>query len=868
MAKILKNQTTSVINLDIGLSIPASGQITLNPQDFDEASASDDIVQFVGSGDIIVNDGSFDLTKSDGIRLIQGGFSNKIQVDEDLISSDRVKIDVTGNLSMDDGTIKVSGNDSLAAFLEDKLVSGSSKLSRTVQNEGSNENILIDVVSSNINTADLNNDAGFITSGQAPVQPGDIANFETSTQLDARDTANRDRSNHTGTQVSSTISDFNTAVQAAETTTSISFATNILTYVDEDGNSTNIDLSLFLDDTNLARLVSGTLNPTTGLLTVTRDDSSTFTIDLSALLDNQTAAEVPVTPTGNLTSTDVQSALVEIQQEVDLNTPKVSADGSIDTHSDVDVTTTTPTAGDSLVFDGANFVPQQSSNDYTIFTIWAEENGGLTNNNRQWSFGNGATGNINIVLPIDAELFAVSFDAEIGTGTVTMDIYKNDSNSFTTNALTNKDFQTLGVPVSFAAGDCVGFRTNTETGSLSDARVAAWFRVNASAVSTSVLNDLLDVSISGLASGQSLVYNGSNFVNVDIVKPSELATVATTGAYSDLIGLPTLGTAADNAETDFATAAQGALADSAVQPADIVNFETTTQLNVRDTNNRDRSNHTGTQLSTTISDFAARVQTEETTTSLSFNNTTKILTYTDEDGGTTDVDLTQFLDDTNLARITSGTLNSSTGIATFTRDDSSTFTVDFSALNDQAFINAAIATHETTINNHDDVDVTTNAPVSGDILEYDGTNWTPSKGNFKDFISKTTIEGTQLTTFQQYLRLATTVPEAGNYKISWNYEWSLNTTGSDFLAQIQLDDLSTLMFHREEPQDSGGTGVTVTAIEGGTFNSGTDQRRGESGFGIINLTSGLHNIDLDLTNSVAATEATIYRATITIERWK
>jgi hypothetical protein len=45
-----------------------------------------------------------------------------------------------------------------------------------------------------------------------------------------------------------------------------------------------------------------------------------------------------------------------------------------------------------------------------------------------------------------------------------------------------------------------------------------------------------------------------------------LATVATSGAYSDLSGSPTLGTAAAAASTDFATAAQGTKADSAVQP--------------------------------------------------------------------------------------------------------------------------------------------------------------------------------------------------------------------------------------------------------------------------------------------------------------
>jgi len=57
----------------------------------------------------------------------------------------------------------------------------------------------------------------------------------------------------------------------------------------------------------------------------------------------------------------------------------------------------------------------------------------------------------------------------------------------------------------------------------------------------------------------------------------------------------------------FATAAQGALADTAVQPAGIADFETTTQLNTRDTNNRARANHTGTQTASTISDFQSTV---------------------------------------------------------------------------------------------------------------------------------------------------------------------------------------------------------------------------------------------------------------------
>lgn len=51
------------------------------------------------------------------------------------------------------------------------------------------------------------------------------------------------------------------------------------------------------------------------------------------------------------------------------------------------------------------------------------------------------------------------------------------------------------------------------------------------------------------------------------LQPGDVATVATTGAYSDLTGKPTLGTAAAQNTTAFATAAQGAKADTAVQPA-------------------------------------------------------------------------------------------------------------------------------------------------------------------------------------------------------------------------------------------------------------------------------------------------------------
>jgi hypothetical protein len=59
------------------------------------------------------------------------------------------------------------------------------------------------------------------------------------------------------------------------------------------------------------------------------------------------------------------------------------------------------------------------------------------------------------------------------------------------------------------------------------------------------------------------------------VQPDDLADVATSGAYTDLSGRPTLGTAAASAATDFATASQGALADTATQPGDLATVATT-----------------------------------------------------------------------------------------------------------------------------------------------------------------------------------------------------------------------------------------------------------------------------------------------------
>ena len=91
--------------------------------------------------------------------------------------------------------------------------------------------------------------------------------------------------------------------------TSLGLAANILKYTDEEGTETDIDLSLYLDDTNLARLTSGSIDGTTGLATFTRDDATTFTIDMSAFLD-------AITLNNTLTSTSTTEGLTANQGKV------------------------------------------------------------------------------------------------------------------------------------------------------------------------------------------------------------------------------------------------------------------------------------------------------------------------------------------------------------------------------------------------------------------------------------------------------------------------------------------------------------------------------------------------------------------------
>lgn len=123
---------------------------------------------------------------------------------------------------------------------------------------------------------------------------------------------------------------------SAETNTSLALVGNVLTYTDETGTPHNFDLSVYLDDTNLARLVSGTYNAPTQELIFTRDDASTFTIDASMFFDDTNLVTSVAGKTGAVTLVKADVGLGNVDNTSDLNKPistatQTALDGKSDT---------------------------------------------------------------------------------------------------------------------------------------------------------------------------------------------------------------------------------------------------------------------------------------------------------------------------------------------------------------------------------------------------------------------------------------------------------------------------------------------------------------------------------------------------------
>lgn len=168
-------------------------------------------------------------------------------------------------------------------------------------------------------TGTLSNQADLQLALDAKLEASSIANFETTAQLNARDTANRSRDNHTGTQAISTVTGLQTALDGKQPTGD--YATNTAL---TNGLATKANVShthVIADVTNLQTSLDGKENTITAGTTAQyfRGDKTFQTLDKTAVgLSNVVNADT--TTTANITDSTNKRFITDAQQTVLSNT--------------------------------------------------------------------------------------------------------------------------------------------------------------------------------------------------------------------------------------------------------------------------------------------------------------------------------------------------------------------------------------------------------------------------------------------------------------------------------------------------------------------------------------------------------------------
>ena len=155
-----------------------------------------------------------------------------------------------------------------------------------------------------------------------------------------------------------------------------------------------------------------------------------------------------------------------------------------------------------------------------------------------------------------------------------------------------------------------------------------------------------------------------------------------------------------------------------------------------------------------------------------------------------------------------------------------------------------------------DVDTTTTAPTVGDHLEWNGTNWvpaTPSGGGsvFGSEFHTAESSGVSTTTsssFVQKIKITTASLPAGDYRIEWYAEQNTHKAFIETALRVQVDDTSTCTDYLEHYANA-------------------DTYYGKSGWHVMTLSAGVHEIDLDhRTDSGSGAGSSIKNARLSIWR--
>jgi len=644
----------------------------------------------------------------------------------------------------------------------------------------------------------------------------------------------------------------------------------------------SVDLSSLLDDTNLSRIVSGALSGTD--LVLTRDDASDLTIDLSGLSNNVPVMSATVTGTGKLRFDDVQpepavavSSIADrtygVQfndaEQLVVNVPWVDTAGSIvmgnPGNPTVDLTSisidgtvygiATPTGAD-----GNDFVSDVSYDSATKIIDFTGTGGAF---NGQISLADLAGGNYtasNGVVLSGANDFSLVDVTRANTSNGDTTLNHTDTftviDDITTNAkgqVTNVNVKTLTLPASSGGNEYTiqpatgGFglinTTTNDIAKIVKLSPGGGMTVN---YSTGVGNQLQfqfivsDVERTDTTNTVSPNHTES-FTVIDSITTNQRGQV--TDVNTKTVELPASGTGADGVITNVAlnansldfTGSNGGFNGS----IDLSAYENAVDQNDIDyvsnvtlTGDNLVFSGTGNAFSGSIDLSAYNTSFVETLTKLSVN--ANVLNYRDEEGNDTEIDLSLYLDDTNLARLTSGTLDAASGVATFTRDDASTFTLDLSSLLDT---------------DTNDIDFVNDVRLSGTNLDFAGTgnafagsvdlsSLVTADTNDIDFVSGVSLSGTDLTF------TGTGNAFAGTIDLSSLGGTDTNTT-YDLSSRQNVNDVDISLSASAGPTDVvkliAGTNITLTDTNNNiTIDaSGGSTIACQSGIGVANSTQSL-----------------------------
>ena len=231
--------------------------------------------------------------------------------------------------------------------------------------------------------------------------------------------------------------------------------------------------------------------------------------------------------------------------------------------------------------------------------------------------------------------------------------------------------------------------------------------------------------------------------------------------------------------------------------------------------------------------------------------------------GTFTLNLTPYLDDTNLSRLVAGSLDAATGVLTVTRDDGTEFDIDQSSFTDEInSINQKLSPYPFLPDPSANEGRTYALQVVGGVYQ--------PREIFKDSASRSDPILNQSIVPFSYLSLGSDLPVTGIYSISWSFLSSYNSTTNNYSSNLVIDrgtpEEQVIRIANVENADSSGLGTDVPSTTGVETPSGTDNLVPYSGDDIeLNLAAGPHAFEIEFNGQSANNEAVMYRAKIKIE---